>query len=240
MKLDLFSARAAARPLPPPTQDHILVQAIQDGCIVLKSGDMAAVLEVTGTDLTRLSDDGRAALLAQYQSLLTTFRFPYQFIVARKTQRLEEYLDHLETESAQRRRERQPAYADYILDFVEFMQDVARRVNPQVPLYLVVLPYDAMAPGDRVRNSTLSAAHYRRGVEELATRSEQFIHGLTRMGLGVRRLDDQELSGILHRSYHPSLHDYLLPASARVKTYVVREDTPNSQPNSRFEDSTQI
>ncbi len=209
--------------LPPPTQDHILVEAVQDACIVLKTRDMAAVIEVEGIDITRLADDARVGLLAQFQSLLTSLRFHYQFIIARKMQRLEEYLDFVEGEAKTRRREGQRLYADHLLSFVEFIQEVVQRVNPQVPLYLLVLPYDPLTPEERVKNSgALQLDQYERGVQELQRRCELLVRGLTRLGLGARRLDNHDLVAILHRVYHPSIPDHLLPPAAQTRTFMLR------------------
>mgnify|MGYP001218696421 CR=1 FL=1 len=206
----------------PPTQEHVLVQTVRDQCILLKSCDMSAVLEVEGRDLTRLSNNERLDLLAQYENWLTTLRFPYQFIIARKTQRLEEYFDFVEQSAKARRRAGENAYADHLLGFVEFMQAVVSRVNPQVPLYLLVLPYDPLSSEERVRGSKLfRREQYQRGVQELARRSELVIQGLTRLNLGVRRLDDAELTAVLHRIYHPSIPNYSLPPSVRVKSLIV-------------------
>lgn len=218
----MFAKNKTQATLPPPTQEHVLVQAIQDVCIVLKSGDMAAVLEVEGIDITRLADDGRIGLLAQYENLLTSLRFPYQSIIARKVQRLEEYLDYVESEAKTRVREGRAEYGIHLLSFIEFMQDVMRRVNPQVPLYLLVLPYDPLTPEERVKSGgTLRIDQYERGKQELARRCEQLVRGLTRLGLGARRLDDHELIAILHRVYHPSMRDFSISPSVQAKTIIV-------------------
>ncbi len=220
----MFAKNKTQSTLPPPTQEHVLVQAIQDACIILKSGDMAAVIEVEGIDITRFADDGRIGLLAQYENLLTGLRFPYQFIIARKVQRLEEYLDYVESEAKTRGREGRAEYGNHLLSFIEFMQDVMRRVNPQVPLYLLVLPFDPMTPEERVKSSgTLRIDQYERGKQELARRCEHLIRGLTRLGLGARRLDDHELIAILHRVYHPSIPDHLVSPTAQTRTFMVRE-----------------
>lgn len=220
----MLNKNKSQQKLPPPTQDHVLAQAVQDRCIVLKTSDMAAVVEVEGNDITRLTDDGRIGLLSQYQNLLTTLRFPYKFIVARKAQRLEEYLDYVEGEAKQRKRNGSHEYADHLLSYTEFMQDIVRRVNPQVPMYLLVFPYDPLPPEERVRTAdALRLDQYHRGVEELARRCNQIVLGLTRIGLGARRLDDHELTAILHRVYHPSIPDYMLPPTARAKTFLVRQ-----------------
>ncbi len=157
----------------------------------------------------------------QYKHLLTNLRFSYQLIVARKPQRLEEYLDYLEGEAGRRVGEGQGMYADYLNDCIEFVKEVARRVNPQVPLYLVVLPYDPLTPDERLRGvGTLTADRYRKGLKELARRTEQVVHELTRLSLGARRLDNQELVGVLQRVYHPYIPDYNLPPTTRVQNLI--------------------
>ena len=209
----------------PSTQEHILAQAVRDDTIILRSGELAAVVEAEGLDLTRLSDSARDGLIAQYGNFLLTLRFPYQIVIARKRQRLEEYLAYVDSEAQKRQREGNGAYAQALYGWVNFMMDVVRQVNPQAPLYLIVLPYDPISPDDRVRGKiTLTADKYQRGIEELKHRTDQVVRGLTRIGLGSRRLADQELVAILHRVYHPSIPDYRVPPTLRVKSLIAPTD----------------
>ena len=89
----------------PSTQEHILAQAVRDNAIILRSGELAAVIEAEGIDLTRLSDSAREGLIAQYGNFLLTLRFPYQIVIGRKRQRLEEYLAYVDGEAQKRRRD---------------------------------------------------------------------------------------------------------------------------------------
>jgi len=205
----------------PSTQEHILVTAVRDSVIVLRTGDITAVIEVEGIDLTRLSDSARAGLIAQYENFLLTLRFPYQILLARKRQRLEEYLAYVDAEAQKRTREGNEAYARALYSWVNFMVDVVRQVNPQAPIYLIALPYDPIPPEERVRGKpVLTPERYQRGLEELRARVDHVIRGLTRIGLGSRRLTDQELVAVLHRVYHPSIPDYRIPPTARLKSLV--------------------
>lgn len=198
---------------------------MRDNTIILRSGELAAVIEVEGTDLTRLSDSTRDGLIVQYGNFLLTLRFSYQIVVARKRQRLEEYLAYVDGEAQKRQRDGNAAYAQALYGWVNFMLDVVRQVNPQAPLYLVVLPYDPISPDDRVRGQILlTADKFQRGIEELKQRSDQVIRGLTRIGLGSRRLTDQELVAVLHRAYHPSIPDYRVPPTLRVKSLIAPTD----------------
>lgn len=209
----------------PSTQEHILAQAVRDNTIILRSGELAAVIEAEGIDLTRLSDSANTGLIARYNNFLLTLRFPYQIVIARKRQRLEEYLAYVDGEAQKRQHEGNTAYAQALYGWVNFMMDVVRQVNPQAPLYLIVLPYDPISPDDRVRGRVLlTADKYQRGIEELKQRSDQVIRGLTRIGLGSRRLTDQELVAVLHRVYHPSIPDYRVPPTLRVNSLIAPTD----------------
>lgn len=210
----------------PSTQEHILAQAVRDNTIILRSGELAAVIEAEGMDLTRLSDSARDGLIAQYGNFLLTLRFPYQIVIARKRQRLEEYLAYVDGEAQKRQREQNAAYARALYGWVNFMMDVVRQVNPQAPLYLFVLPYDPIPPDDRVRGRVLlTMDKYQRGRDELQHRADHVIRGLTRIGLGSRRLTDQELVAVLYRVYHPSIPDYRVAPTLRIKSLVASSDT---------------
>jgi hypothetical protein len=214
----------------PSTQEHVLARAVRDNVYVLRSGDLAAVIEVEGIDLTRLADDARVGLIAQYENFLLTLRFPYQIIVARKRQRLEEYLAYIQDQALQRGRDKQPEYARALHGWIKFMQEVVGKVNPQAPQYLIALPYDTLSPEERARGKlAVTAETYRRGLDELAHRCDAVVRGLTRIGLGARRLADQELVALLHRVYHPSIPDYRVLPTARLKSLfaqVIFDDQP--------------
>ncbi len=218
-------APAQLKPGLPSTQAHVLAHAVRDNTIILRTGDLAAVLEVEGLDLTRLSDSAGAGLIAQYENFLLTLRFSYQIVVARKRQRLEEYLAYVDGEAQKRQRERNKKYSDALYGWINFMLDVVRQVNPQAPLYLVVLPYDPVPPEERIRgNPMLTMDRYERGLDELKHRSDQVIRGLTRIGLGSRRLTDAELVAVLHRVYHPSIPDYRVPPTLRLKSLIAHSE----------------
>ncbi len=209
----------------PSTQEHMLVQSIRDQTIILRTGELCAVIEAEGLDLTRLSDSAREGLIAQYENFLLTIRFPYQILIARKRQRLEEYLAHVDGEAQKRQREGNPKYSQALYGWINFMLDVVGHVNPQAPLYLIVLPYDPIPPDERVRgHPMLTMDRYQHGLDELKHRSDQVIRGLTRIGLGSRRQTDQELVAVLHRVYHPSIPDYRVPPTLRVKSLIARSD----------------
>ncbi|MBI3915041.1 MAG: hypothetical protein HY327_12760 [Chloroflexi bacterium] len=209
----------------PATQDQVLVESVRDKAIILRTGEMTALVQVEGVDVTRLSNDAQIGLVAQFESFLLTLRFPYQIIIARKRQRLEEFLSYVDDQAQQRGRERNPVYTRALYGWIQFMNLVVQQVNPQIPHYLFVVPYDPIPYEERVRGKpTLTLERYRRGLDELARRTDQVVRGMTRVGLGCRRLDNQEITAVLHRVYHPSIPDHRIPPIVRAKSFVASTD----------------
>ncbi|HIC92638.1 MAG TPA: hypothetical protein EYP09_00095 [Anaerolineae bacterium] len=209
----------------PSTQEHILVEAVRDGLIILKTKHLAAVIEVTGRDISRMTDDARIGLLTQYQRFLDTLRFPYQIIVGRKQQSLEEFWGFVDRQAQAWKRRGNSIYADWLLGFAEFMRQVTSAVNPQVHQYLVVLPYDPIPPTERARRKlALTPERLQAAAEELGKRCDTVIRGLARLGLPARRLGDEELVAVLHRVYWPHIPDTAVPPLARLSMMVYQRE----------------
>lgn len=205
----------------PSTQEHVLVRDVREQIAILKTGDMAALIEVEGIDFARRTDADRAGLIAQFENFLNTLRFPYQFMVGRRRQPLEEYLAYLEEIAKKHIDAGEKLYARFLYDNAAFMLDVTQHVNPQIPYYLITIPYDPIPPDDRARrNIVLTRERYERGRDELAHRCEQVIRALARVGLTCRRLSDEEIAVVMHRVYHPNIPDYRVPPIMRLKSFV--------------------
>lgn len=205
----------------PTTQAHMLLRDVREQIAILRTGDMAALIEVEGIDFARQPDAMRAGLIAQFENFLNTLRFPYQFTVGRRRQPLEEYLDYLEKVGEKHLNAGQKLYARFLYENASFMLSVTQHVNPQIPHYLITIPYDPIPPDERARRSiVLTRERYQRGKDELAHRCDQVIRALARVGLTCRRLEDEEIAVVMHRIYHPNIPDYRVPPIMRLKSFI--------------------
>ena len=216
------AADASARKVTiPTTQDHVLLRDVREQIAILKTGDMAALIEVEGIDFARQPDAVRAGLVAQFENFLNTLRFPYQFTVGRRRQPLEEYLAYLEDVAAKHIHAGRKLHARFLYENASFMLSVTQHVNPQIPHYLITIPYDPIPPDERARrNIVLTRERYQRGNDELAHRCDQVTRALARVGLTCRRLSDEEIAVVMHRIYHPNIPDYRVPPIMRLKSYI--------------------
>ncbi len=218
VKADSANAHKVALPT---TQAHVLLRDVREQIAILRTGDMAALIEVEGIDFARQPDAMRTGLIAQFENFLNTLRFPYQFTVGRRRQPLEEYLAYLEKMAEKHVQSGQKLYARFLYENAAFMLDVTQHVNPQIPHYLITIPYDPIPPDERARRSiVLTRERYQRGKEELAHRCDQVTRALARVGLTCRRLDDEEIAVVMHRIYHPNIPDYRVPPIMRLKSFI--------------------
>jgi len=205
----------------PTTQEHVLLRDVRDDIAILKTGDMAALIEVEGIDFARQPDAVRSGLVAQFENFLNTLRFPYQFTVGRRRQPLEEYLAYLEDVAAKHIKAGRKLHARFLYENASFMLGITQHVNPQIPHYLITIPYDPIPPDERARRSiVLNRERYQRGKDELAHRCDQVSRALARVGLTCRRLSDEEIAVVMHRMYHPNVPDYRVPPIMRLKSFI--------------------
>ena len=67
------------------TQEFVPIERVRDGVIVLKSGELRAVLITNSLNLALKSEDEQQAILMQFQTFLNSLDFDIQiFIETRK------------------------------------------------------------------------------------------------------------------------------------------------------------
>ena len=78
------------------TQDFVPIKEIRDGIIVLKNGDLRAIVLANSVNLSLKSDDEQKATILQFQSFLNTLDFSIQMSVQSRKLDIRPYLLLLE------------------------------------------------------------------------------------------------------------------------------------------------
>ena len=205
---------------PAPTQEHVPIALVQDGVVVsrpLQRGGrvVAAVLRVGCRDVTRMSEGERTDFLERYAARLARWQFPYQILVWRERQNLAEFMQRVhEKRAAWDTREGQE-WGEHLGRLAGWMERVVSQVNPQVPAYFIVLPYPV---------SRLLGHPYEKALAELDDRCQTVVHSLATLGIGVRRLTDEEILGMIVAFYHPTLPMLRIPPRQRLRSLMVGEE----------------
>src|SRR3989344_4011968 len=109
------------------TQQLVDVEAIRDGVIILKSGELRAVLMCSSVNLALKSQDEQDALVYQYQNFLNGLDFPIQFVAHSRKLDITDYINSLKetlkTQENELLRIQTEEYIEFIQNFVA-MQNI--------------------------------------------------------------------------------------------------------------------
>ena len=213
----LIPGRNGRRP-PASTQEHVPVAMMRDGLIISRPiapsrgvpyRIVARVLRVGVQEITRMSEDDRADFLRRYAAVVSRWRFPYQIIVTRERQDLDAFYRRLRRRAREaRRRER-----EIIEGLSGWMRRVTEQVNPQVPVYFIVVPHPTTA---------LEGEGYEKAVKEVEDRARLIVNTLAPLGVPVAPATEDEVIRMLYEMYHPRLPNLNTSPRSQVLSLMAR------------------
>jgi type IV secretory pathway VirB4 component len=83
------------------TQQFVPIDRVRDGIVILKNGELRAVLITSSLNLSLKSEDEQQAILLQFQNLLNSLDFPIQFFIQSRRLNIKPYMDLLQARSGE-------------------------------------------------------------------------------------------------------------------------------------------
>ena len=180
------------------TQDHLDIEDIKDNFVVLKSGDVAVVLQTTAVNFDLLSEIEQDAIISAFSMLLNSISFPLQIVIRSKK------LDITKQAEAYRK----------------FVQEVIKRNEVLDKKFYIVIPSGDTAgkelgkspfdfitklfgfSGKRIHVNVNQAIQ--RAQRELLPKIDHVTKELNRIGVRSRVMATQELVELYFDIYNPS------------------------------------
>ena len=194
------------------TQQLIDVEAIRDGVVILKSGEVRAILMCSSVNLALKSQDEQDALVYQYQNFLNGLDFPVEFVIHSRKLDISDYLttlaETLKTQDNELLRIQTEEYIDFIRNFVA-MQNIMSKT------FYVVIPYqvtDGESVGFAARifgggSSTsfvkMSDEEFQKHKNQLWQRVENVMSGMRSFGVRAMPLDNTEITELFFDLFNP-------------------------------------
>lgn len=134
-------------------QNFIPIQEIRDGIVVLKNGEMRAVLLVSALNMALKSGDEQTAVIVQFQNFLNSLDFSAQITIQSRRLDIKPYLLTLE--------ERLEEQTEELLrvqtrEYIEFIRWFTGSVNIMSKNFYVVVPYSPPTLGTTKSNNPLA------------------------------------------------------------------------------------
>lgn len=191
------------------TQEFIPLKEIRDGVVVLKTGQMNAVLLASSINFALKSADEQEAILLQYQGLLNTLDFSIQIYVQSRKIDIRPYLEQLHLREADQ-------YNDLmrvqLREYIEFIRTFTSEVDIMAKNFFVIIPYtptqvDVRANIKSIISKRASSTIDPLRFDEYRTQLEQRVsvveQGLNRIGVKTIPLGTEELTELYYHIFNP-------------------------------------
>lgn len=197
-----------------PVQQKIDIKDIQEGVIVLKDGNLRAVLMTTSTNFALKSTDEQDALVMKYQSLLNSLDFPIQILVISRQLDISSYLALLEQKKKEQDNE---LLKVQIIEYEDFVKNLVEASNIMGQSFFVVVPLSRVEKKEGGIISKIGL--FKKGVkdqtdknfDELKTqlwqRVEYVASGLAGIGIKAAPLNTQEITELFYHLYNMGLKE---------------------------------
>ena len=216
------TARASNR----STQEFVPVSAVRDGIIVMKNGDLRAVLLASSINFALKSDDEQTAFIVQFQNFLNSLDFSCQIFVQSRMLDIRPYLATLE---AQYKAQLDDLMRIQIREYIEFIKSFTEAANIMTKNFFVVVPYSPTTVAGKsglsglnpfAKKSENAAADANKSFEEQVTQLEQRIsivqQGLIRTGVRTVQLGTEEAIELLYKMFNPGEEGKPMPLETQA------------------------
>lgn len=195
------------------TQDFIPIKEIRDGIVVLKNGDLRAIILANSINLSLKSNDEQKATILQFQNFLNTLDFSVQLSIQSRRLDIRPYLLLLENRI---KVQNEPLLKLQTKEYIEFIKSFTESVAIMTKSFFVVVPYTQTII--KPESNFLGKLFSRRSEEEeraleqinfeekrsqLEERVAVIQQGLSRCGINSAQLGTEEVVEVFYKVFNP-------------------------------------
>ncbi|MFA5751331.1 MAG: hypothetical protein WCX79_04420 [Candidatus Paceibacterota bacterium] len=195
------------------TQEFVPIKEVRDGIVVLKNGDLRAIVLANSLNLSLKSEEEQRATIFQFQGFLNTLDFPVQISVQSRRLDIRPYILLLESRM---KVQTEPLLKLQTKEYIEFIHNFTESVNIMTKNFFVVVSYSSNA----IRSSSgfFENLFSKRSKEEakmkeqldfeekrsqLEERVGVIQQGLSRCGIKSAQLGTEEVVEVFYKVFNP-------------------------------------
>ena len=194
------------------TQEFVPIKEVRDGVIVLKDGDLRAIVLANSVNLSLKSEDEQKATIIQFQSFLNTLDFSIQISVQSRKLDIRPYLllleDRVKVQNEPLLKLQTKEYIEFIRKFTEDVSIMRKNFFVVVPYTHTVLQSDSQSIFSRLFSrksrdemNTAKEEDFEEKRSQLEERVSVIQQGLDRCGIKSAQLRTQQKSGEFYKIF---------------------------------------
>jgi len=201
------------------TQDHLPIEDIIDGVVILKDGSAAIIMQISSVNFDLLSEREQSSLVSAYGGILNSLNFPIQIVIKSSTKDVGAYLKNLiEAENKQVNKllkERIKSYRKFIEDTVKKNDVLSKSFYAVVKFSSIELgitkggkqTITSLIPLPKVGQASTGLPYPKSYILEkakanLEPKRDHLIRLFSRLGLEIRPLTNKESIELFYKIYN--------------------------------------
>lgn len=199
--IDLFGKQDAKKDST-ATQKFVEVKEIREGVVILKSGGMRMLLEVSSINFALKSTDEQTAIIIQFQDFLNSLDFSIQIVINSRKLDIEPYLNILTQIASKQTNELLRVQTQ---EYTEFIRNMVASQNIMNKKFYLVIPYERVTIGGKSLTGKSAQDAFIKDKSQLLQRADHAALGLRRLGLIARLIESEGILNLLTQLYHPTI-----------------------------------
>ncbi len=197
------------------TQEHLPIEDVIDGIVILKDGSAAMVLQVSSVNFDLLSEREQSALVFAYGGILNSLNFPIQIVVNSTSKDVGSYLDNLRQAEE---KQINPKLKERIASYRKFIEETVKRNDVLSKTFYIAIPFSSLELGIKSAQKQVLGGiipskdkgelpFSREYIVEkakisLEPKKDHLIRLFSRLGLEIKALNTKEAIELFYKIYN--------------------------------------
>lgn len=211
------------------TQEHLDIEDIKDGIVILKDGGAAVILATTAINFGLLSEKEQEATIFAYASLLNSLTFPIQIVVRSSLKDISSYIRLIEEQET---KEKRRLIKEQLGKYKIFIQKTVQKNKVLDKKFYMVIPMSSLELG--VTKTLITGLTGKKSLPfdkdyilqkakvNLYPKRDHLLRLLNRLSIKGRQLETQELIKLFFDIYNPESHGQQVIAAEQYQTPLVQ------------------
>jgi len=197
------------------TQDHLPIEDVVDGIVIMKDGSCSTVLSVSSVNFDLLSESEQSALVFAYGGIINSLNFPIQIIIQSHTKDVSSYLKNLQNMEED---QLNPQLKERIKQYRSFIEETVKKNDVLSKSFYISVSFSALELGIKSggvkgikmflpqgKNQELPFTKeyiLEKAKANLEPKKDHLVRLFSRLGLEIKPLNNKELIDLFYRTYN--------------------------------------
>ena len=202
------------------TQDHLPIEDIVDGIVILKDGSCSLVMQISSVNFDLLSEKEQSALVFAYGGILNSFNFPVQIVIHSVSKDISSYMAYLK--SFEDKPSSNQLLKDRIRSYRKFIEEMVQKNDVLSKSFYIAVPFSILELGIKTATNksmfsgslpflpktNLTSLPYSKEYildkarASLEPKRDHIMRLFARLGLEVKPLATKELIQLFYKIYN--------------------------------------